>query len=215
MSNRIFSINGWPAGFLVVLAVVLAIAGCGDTGKSSNESASGSAASATPRNETPDGKDVLRIREDVVRNRLWVLTLNEVRIYSTAATGKRLIRTVTLPAWSVIGFRNVCMPDLVLDRSGAAFISSNGEARLVRIDADRIAIEDYAIAFNGREGVDIGFGALAFAADGTLFGRTTPDGMLWKIDVAKASATPASIKIKLPADPCATTTPLVIDFERI
>jgi hypothetical protein len=110
------------------------------------------------------------------------------------------------------------MPDLVLDRSGSAFIASNGQARLMRIDADRFALEDYSISFREREGMDVGFGALAFAADGALYARTTPGGILWKIDLARASATMAVVK-KLPADPCTLTTQpmttqLLNDFER-
>ena len=147
------------------------------------------------------------------------MTSSEVRVYNTAATGKRLIRTIALPNWSVVGFRNVCMPDLVLDRSGSAFIASNGQARLMRIDADRFALKDYAISFRERDGMDIGFGALAFAADGTLFARTTPGGVLWKIDLARSSATMTDVVKKLPADQCAITTQpmttqLLTDFER-
>ena len=211
MSNRNASIGSW----LVLFLVLTATAGCGDTGKATTDYTR----NAGLLNETVGGQDVVRVREDQVRNRLWVLTLKEVRIYNTAATGKRLIRTIALPNWSVVGFRNVCMPDLVLDRSGSAFIASNGQARLMRIDADRFALEDYAISFRERAGMDIGFGALAFGADGTLFARTTPGGMLWKIDVARASATLTDVIKRLPADQCAITTQpmttqLLSDFER-
>jgi hypothetical protein len=210
MNNRNASMGSW----LMLLLVLTANAGCSDAGKAATDSAR----SAGLRGETDGGQDVVRVREDLVRNRLWVLTLNEVRVYNTATTGKRLIRTIALPNWSVVGYRNVCMPDLVLDRSGSAFIASNGEARLMRIDADRFALEDYAISFRERAGMDVGFGALAFASDGTLFARTTPGGMLWKIDVARASATMAVVK-KLPVDPCTLTTQpmttqLLNDFER-
>jgi hypothetical protein len=121
---------------------------------------------------------------------------------------------MALPNWSVVGFRNVCMPDMALDRAGSAYISSNGQARLWRIDADRFDLKDYAISFHEKEGRDIGFGALAFAADGTLFARTTPGGLLWKIDIAKASAIMIEANKKLPADECAITTQLPNDFER-
>src|SRR4051812_980689 len=211
MSNRIVSIGS----SLVLLFAIAVTAACGDIGKSSTKFAG----SGKELSEANGGQDVLRVREDLVRNRLWVLTLNEVRVYNTAATGKRLIRTVALPAWSVVGFRNVCMPDLVLDRAGSAFIASNAQPRLMRIDADRFALEDYAISFRDREGMDTGFGALAFAADGTLFARTTPGGMLWKIDVARASATMTDVIKRLPVNQCAITTPstttqLLNDFER-
>ena len=211
MSNRIVS----AGSSLVLLCVIAVSAACGDSDKSStNFSGRGHDLSAAD-----GGRDVLRVREDPVRNRLWVLTLNEVRVYNTAATGKRLIRTIALPAWSVVGFRNVCMPDLVVDRSGSAFIASNAQPRLMRIDGDRFALEDYAISFREREGMDVGFGALAFAADGTLFARSTPGGMLWKIDVARASATMTAATKRLPANECAITTPstttqLLNDFER-
>ena len=215
MNNQIVSIR---SSLALLLATALT-AGCGDTGKDSADFSAAYVGSADLRNEKQGGQDVLRIREDLVRNRLWVLTSSEVRVYNTAATGKRLIRTIALPNWSVVGFRNVCMPDLVLDRSGSAFIASNGQARLMRIDADRFALKDYAISFRERDGMDIGFGALAIAADGTLFARTTPGGMLWKIDLARSSATMTDVVKKLPADQCAITTQpmttqLLTDFER-
>ena len=215
MNNQIVSIR---SSLALLLATALT-AGCGDTGKDSADFSAAYVGSADLRNEKQGGQDVLRVKEDLVRNRLWVLTSSEVRVYNTAATGKRLIRTIALPNWSVVGYRNVCMPDLVLDRSGSAFIASNGQARLMRIDADRFALKDYAISFRERDGMDIGFGALAFAADGALFARTTPGGMLWKIDLARSSATMTDVVKKLPADQCAITTQpmttqLLTDFER-
>jgi hypothetical protein len=217
MSNRIVSIRGW----LILLFTVTAIAGCGDMGKPSQNSSAGRADSAGLRQDSQGTSEpeVLRIREDVLRNRLWVLTLEEVRVYNTATTGKRLIRKIALPTWSVVGFRDVCMPDMALDRAGSAFISSNGQARLLRIDADRYDLKDYAISFHGREGLDIGFGALAFAADGTLFARTTPGGLLWEIDISKERAVMSKLDKKRPLDECAITTQsittqLLNDFER-
>ncbi len=212
MNNRIVSIRGW----LILLFTVTAIAGCGDMGKRSQNSSAGRTESADLRLDAQGAseRDVLRIREDLVRNRLWVLTLDEVRVYNTASTGKRLIRKIALPNWSVVGFRNVCMPDMALDRAGSAVISSNGQARLLRIDADRFELKDYAIRFRERAGLDIGFGGLKFAADGTLFARTTPGGLLWKIDIAKASATMTEVDKKYPSDECAITTQLLNDFER-
>lgn len=217
MSNRIVSIRGW----MILLSTVTAIAGCGDIEKSSQNSPAGRADSADLRQDSQgtSNPDVLRIREDVPRNRLWVLTPDEVRVYNTATTGKKLIRKIALPTWSVVGFRDVCMPDMALDRAGSAFISSNGQARLLRIDADRFDLKDYAISFHQREGLDIGFGALAFAADGTLFARTTPGGMLWEIDIGKERAVISKLNKERPLDECAITTQsiatqLLNDFER-
>jgi hypothetical protein len=104
------------------------------------------------------------------------------------------------------------MPDMALDRAGSAFISSNGQARLLRIDGDRFDLKDYAISFHEREVQNIGFGALTFAADGTLFARTTPGGLLWEIDINKARAVMSNFNKKLPLDECALTTQFLLDL---
>lgn len=91
--------------------------------------------------------------------------------------------------------------------------ADNGQARLLRIDGDRFDLQEYAIRFDEREGRDIGFGALAFAADGTLFARTTPGGLLWKIDIAKGSAIMIEVNKKLPPDECAMTAQFLNDFD--
>ena len=126
----------------------------------------------------------LRVKVDTARNRLWVLSLEHVYVYDII--GKRLIRRVALPAWSVAGIS--CSPDMTLDRSGSAFISSNAESKLWKIDAEDFSIKQYEIKLHAREGWDIGFGALTFAADGTLFALTAHAGSLWRIDIAKSSA---------------------------
>ena len=212
MNNRTVSIRGW----LILHFAVAAIAGCGNSEIRSENSSGGRANSADLRADSQgtSERDVLRIREDLLRNRLWVLTLDEVRVYNTATTGKRLIRKIALPNWSVVGFRNVCMPDLALDRAGSALISSNGQARLLRIDGDRFDLKEYAIRFVEKEGQDIGFGALTFAADGTLFARTTPGGLLWKIDITKASAIMTGVDKQRPSDECAITAQFLNGFER-
>lgn len=212
MSNRIVSTRGW----LMLLFTVTAIAGCGNIGNPSQNSPAGRADSAALwlDSQGTSDRDILRTREDVLHNRLWVLTLDEVRVYDTATTRKKLIQKIALPNWSVVGVPDVCTPDMTLDKTGSAFISSNGQARLLRIDADRFDLKDYAIRFNEREGRDIGFGALAFAADGTLLARTTPGGLLWKIDITKANASMTEVNKKLRSDECTITTELLNDFER-
>ena len=210
MSHEIVSVRGW---LILVFAVTL-IAGCGNDENTSQGLSAGRADGANLRQDSQgtSERNVVRIREDLLRNRLWVLTLDEVRVYNTATTGKRLIRKIALPNWSVVRFRNVCMPDMALDRAGSAFISSNGQGRLLRIDGDRLDLKDYAISFHGREGLDIGFGALTFAADGTLFARTTPGGLLWEIDINKARAVMSNFNKELPLDECAFTTQFLMDL---
>ena len=130
------------------------------------------------------GRESLRTRTDTERGRLWVLGIDTVRIYDAAS--KRLIREVVLSNWSVGRF--VCAPDLAIDSSGAAVISSNVQARLWRVDADSFEVKEREISLQGKERWDVGFGAVTFAADGSLLGLVSTGGSLWKINVDKGSA---------------------------
>ncbi|MGH8622792.1 MAG: hypothetical protein ACRET3_11680, partial [Burkholderiales bacterium] len=125
-----------------------------------------------------------RIRRDAVRNRIWLLGLDNVRVYD--GQSKRLIRTIALPSWSVARF--ACDPDIVLDGSGSAIVSSNTEARVWRIDADSFEVSEHPITLEGRERWDVGFGALAVSADGTLLALTSVSESLWRIDLGQGSA---------------------------
>lgn len=125
-----------------------------------------------------------RIRRDAERNRIWLLGLDSVRVYD--GQSKRLIRAIALPNWSVA--RSGCDPDMVLDASGSAIVSSNVQPRLWRIDADSLRLSEHPITLEGRERWDIGFGALAVNADGTLLALTSVSESLWSIDLVKGSA---------------------------
>jgi hypothetical protein len=203
MSNSIVSIRSR----LIVFSLAAAMTGCNDGGNSAEGSLAGRPDHAGARLDAYGigDRDAIRIRKDALRNRLWVLTLDEVRVYDSTGTKMQLIRKVVLPNWSVVGFRHVCLPDMALDQTGSAFISNNGQARLLRIDANHFDVKEYDIRFQGKERWDIGFGALAFDATGTLLGRTTPGGLLWKIDVNKASAVMIEPDRKLPVNECAVT----------
>lgn len=157
-------------GFLLLATVVAA--GCGNEGNRAQGKAAGVAVE----------RDALRVRTDTARSRLWVLGLDDVRVYDVAS--KRLIRQIPLPGWSVARF--ICDPDLVLDGSGSAIVSSNVQSRLWRVDGGTFQVKEQVISLRERERWDIGFGALAFAADGSLFAVTATANSLWKIDLAGA-----------------------------
>jgi hypothetical protein len=159
-------------------------------------------AGALLKNHERGEKRALRVKTDMARNRLWVLGLQQVYVYDINA--KQLIRRVALPAWSIAGIR--CSPDLILDRTGSAYISSNAEPRLWKIDADNFSIKEHAIRLLGREGWETGFGALAFAADGTLFALTSFTGSMWRIELAKSSASEVELSERL-ANTCALNSP--------
>lgn len=157
----------------------------------------------------PDEPGALRYRTDTARGRLWVLGLDYVRVYD--ALTKKLIRQINLPNWSVARF--VCKPDMVIDSSGSAIVSSNAQARLLRIEASGFEVKEHEIRLQGREGWDVGFGALAYAADGTLFAVTSTGGSVWSVDIGKRSArmlVPAAVY----SNTCELTPRLVNELER-
>ncbi|MDH5535684.1 MAG: hypothetical protein OEZ08_08970, partial [Betaproteobacteria bacterium] len=121
------------------------------------------------------------------------------------------VRQVALPSSSVARF--ICEPDMVLDRSGSAIISSNVQARLWRIDTDSFEVKEYVINLQGRERYDVGFGALGFAADGTLFAVTSTAGSLWRIDLDQRSARIVASETTY-LNVCELTAPLMSKLER-
>lgn len=178
MSNRIIIACIW----WTVIVAAMAVAGCSRDGVYVQGPAAVRGA---------DGEvlhDGFRIRRDAARNRIWLLGLDNVRVYDDQS--KRLIRAITLPSWSVA--RLACDPDMVLDRSGSAIVSSNTEPRLWRIDADSFEVKEHLITLQGRERWDVGFAALAVGVDGTVLGLTTVSKSLWRIDLVKGSASMAA-----------------------
>lgn len=129
-------------------------------------------------------RDAFRVRRDDTQNRIWLLGVDGVRVYDSVSG--RLVRTIALPNWSIARF--TCDPDMVLDGEGAAIISSNAQSRLWRIDAGSLEVSEHAIRLQGREQWDAGFGALAYAADGTLLALMSFGGSLWNIDLDSGTA---------------------------
>jgi hypothetical protein len=211
IDSRSLTRAGAVCGWWILLVAVTVMAGCGNERDPARGPAAGRAGKGYAPAETywAGERDTLRTRTDAARNRLWVLGLDDVRVFDTVK--KRLIRKIVLPNWSVARF--ICDPDMVLDSSGSAIISSNVQARLWRIDADSFEVKEHEISLHGREQWDTGFGALAFAADGALYALTSSAGSLWKIDVAKASASMIEPN-NPPSRACAFTTQFLRDFER-
>jgi hypothetical protein len=158
--------------WLMVPAVLLAAAGCGSEGTRAPAAGAGVE------------QDALRVRTDASRGRLWVLGPDDLRVYDSA--GKRLIRKIELPGWSVARF--ICNPDLALDRAGGAVVSSNVQSRFWRVNGDTFEVKEEVITLREREGWDVGFGALAFAPDGSLLALAANAGSLWKINGPGAHA---------------------------
>ncbi len=209
MKHVIVAVKG-----LVWLFAVMVATGCSDRGNPPQSSQAGRADEALRRLESRgvDERDVVRIRKDALRNRLWVLTLDNVRVFDIASKRTTLIRHIALPSGSVAPFDVACMPDLALDRSGSGFVTSNLQPKLLRIDPDSFEIKMVEIRLQGKEQWDTGFGTLAFAGDGTLYALTSLVGSLWKIDTEKASATLIHLNDP-PLIECAFTARFLKDFE--
>ncbi len=173
MRNRIIVAFIWWIAMLVAMLT----AGC-----SWDVPAQGPA--ATRAGHSSVLQDGIRVRRDTVRNRIWLLGLEDVRVYDAAS--ERLIRRVALPSWSVA--RNACDPDMILDESGSAIISSNVQARLWRIDGGTFTVSEREITLQGRENWDVGFAALAPAGNGKLLALTSLAGSFWSIDLNKGIA---------------------------
>ncbi len=178
MRNRIIIACIW----WTVIVAAMAIAGC------SQEGVQAQGAAAFRGGDGEVLHDGFRIRRDAARNRIWLLGLDNVRVYDGQT--KRLIRTIALPGWAVARF--ACDPDMVLDGSGSAIVSSNVQSRLWRIDADSLEVREHPITLQGRERWDVGFAALAVGADGTLLALTSVSKSLWRIDLSKGSASMAT-----------------------
>ena len=161
--------------WMVLMMALSAMTGCGG-----NEQ---SARSPAPEYGY-DAREALRVKSDAARSRQWVLTPDGVRVYDTRT--KALLREIALPGWSIA--RILCYPDLALDRAGSAYVSSNIEPKLWRIDGESFDLTVREIRLNEREQWDVGFGALAFSAEGTLFATTYRGGTLWRVDVEKGGA---------------------------
>jgi len=178
MSNRIIIACIWWA----VIVAAMAMTGCSREGVHAQVSA------AFRGGDSEVLHDGFRIRRDAARNRIWLLGLDNVRVYD--GQSKRLIRAFALPSWSVA--RLACDPDMVLDGSGSAIVSSNVQSRLWRIDADSFEVTEHPISLQGREHWDVGFAALAVGGDGTLLALTSVSKSLWKIDLGKGGASMAT-----------------------
>lgn len=205
MSKAIVSVGS----LLIMIVLVSLMAVRGNEGVPGHAAGRAGNGLALPDTYGAGERDALRVKTDTSRGRLWVLGLDDVRVYDAAT--KKLLRQVALPNWYVAGF--ICAPDLVVDASGSAYVSSNMLARLWRFDADTLEVRQHDIRLQGREQWDVGFGALAIAENGALYALTSSGGSLWKVDVATATAT----MIEHDGPPlrgCAFTPRFMKDFER-
>ena len=136
--------------------------------------------------ESPAAAKLEVVRADPTRNRLWVLDHEVISVYDN--TNGRRLRRVVLPEWIVLPQRYSCLPDLALDSSGTAFVSSNVLPVLWRIDPQRYEVARIELVLETDNDKDVGFTGLSFAGDGTLLAAGAMAAALWQIDTSAASA---------------------------
>jgi hypothetical protein len=136
--------------------------------------------------ERPTATKLEVVRADPARNRLWVLDLEVISVYDN--TNGRRLRRIVLPEWMVLPKKYSCLPDLALDSSGTAFVSSNVLPVLWRIEPQRYEVTRIELALDTDTDKDVGFTGLSFAGDGTLLAAGAMAAALWQIDTSAASA---------------------------
>ena len=136
--------------------------------------------------ERPTATKLEVVRADPAHNRLWVLDLEVISVYDN--TNGRRLRRIVLPEWMVLPKKYSCLPDLALDSSGTAFVSSNVLPVLWRIEPQRYEVTRIELALDTDTDKDVGFTGLSFAGDGTLLAAGAMAAALWQIDTSAASA---------------------------
>ena len=132
-----------------------------------------------------DGRqNVLRVRLDEPRARLWVLASDAVYIYHTASS--RLLARIPIGDISQHSSEH-CLADMALDRAGNAYISSAMRPLLMRVDAQSFEAAQHVLRPDVDSDKDFGLSALAFA-DGALYAASATIGRLWKVDYVNGTA---------------------------
>jgi hypothetical protein len=142
------------------------------------------------RKHQPTDLEVLRMRSDKARQRLWVLTTENVHVYDLQA--RTLLRRIALPNWSVADFAYACPPDMILDNRGAAFISNNVQPRLFEIEPNLRAHERELVVVSRRRS-EVGLGSLEIAPDGMLFAMSATGGTVFRIELTRGIAAEVTI----------------------
>jgi hypothetical protein len=132
-----------------------------------------------------DGRhNVLRVRLDDERARLWVLASDAVYVYDTPSS--RLLARIAIDEIAQHSSEH-CLADMALDAAGNAFVSSAMRPLLMRVDAQSLEASQHVLRPDVDNDKDFGLSALAFN-DGTLYAASATIGRLWKLDYATGTA---------------------------
>jgi hypothetical protein len=126
------------------------------------------------------------VRSDAAHNRLWVLEREALSVHDN--TNGRRLRRIVLPDWILMRPEYGCAPDLVVDAKGVAYVSSNVQPVLWRIDPASYAVTRIELALDSDADKDVGFANLQFTADGALLSAGATFSSLWRIDLVAGRA---------------------------
>lgn len=170
--------------FLLVL-IPFSLASCGAAEQVARVPPPGEVPPAYAERFGMSPRDVVRVVHDAGRGRIWVLRApNHVSVHDAA--GGRLLREIALPHWfavEAIISGVLCRPTLLIDERGSAYVASNVQTKLWRIDGASFALAEHELTLRGREQWDLGFGALGFTRGGALYALSADGATLWNLDL--------------------------------
>lgn len=145
-----------------------------------------SACDGSVRREGPPQVELAIVRVDSAHNRRWVLETSALAVYDNL--NHRRLRLIALPDWVLAGPYDSSPPDIVLDRGGAAYVSSNVLPVLWRVDPRSFQVTKIELVLDAHADKDIGFTALQFVGDGVLAARGSTLASQWLIDLRRGTA---------------------------
>lgn len=140
--------------------------------------------------------DMLRVRHDPQRERIWTLTHEGVSIYS-ARTRER-IRQLALPGWHWAGEPYSCAPDLAIGPAGEALVTSDVAPTLWRVDPATFQVTRHELALDAERDRDVGFTGLAYSAERDAYFAVSFSGSLWRLGASLEQASKVALSELLP-----------------
>jgi hypothetical protein len=123
----------------------------------------------------------LRALVDPSGTHRWELQWDSVSLYDAATS--QFIRRFALGGAAQSSSRDFCPPDIVADGSGGAYVTSNVQPVLWRVQPATGLVVRHDLAVDSDGAKDFGFIALDRSADGvTLYGVSSNDGATWLLD---------------------------------
>ncbi|MPZ46507.1 MAG: hypothetical protein GEV05_24595 [Betaproteobacteria bacterium] len=172
MSNGIVFTSSQALAALLLVSMV-GVAGC-------DAPVASSPPRLTAEASLLDPSDSGRQRNDVVRNRSWILKSDGVFLYHHDT--EELVE-ISIPGWQWVDQPDACPPDLAVGPDGEAVITSNVVAVLWRVDPRTLKVSAFELALDADHNKDVGFSRLVYSAeDGDYIAFSDVHGSLWRID---------------------------------